>query len=100
MLIVCPMTPRAVVEAQFVTALVGDSTLNEESVHSAEGPSQLGNCDTSVTHNSLLLTVKVRRKAYLTNPTDSRRRSPVVRIQKVVEIKVVENISSLHTAEV
>src|SRR5271163_4065504 len=28
---VCPMTPRAVVEAQFVTALVGDSTSSDAS---------------------------------------------------------------------
>ena len=28
---VCPMTPRAVVEAQFVTALVGDSASSEVS---------------------------------------------------------------------
>ena len=27
---VCPMTPRAVVEAQFVAALVGDSAVSEE----------------------------------------------------------------------
>ena len=26
---VCPMTPRAVVEAQFVTALVGDSAFGD-----------------------------------------------------------------------
>ena len=29
--IVCPMTPRAVVEAQFVTALVGDNALSDVS---------------------------------------------------------------------
>jgi hypothetical protein len=38
--------------------------------YSTEGPSQLGNTDTSVAHNSLLLTVRVRRKAFLTNPID------------------------------
>ena len=33
---VCPMTPRAVVEAQFVTALVGDSASSDASEESVD----------------------------------------------------------------
>ena len=50
---VCPMTARAVVKAQFVTALVGDSASSDVNkmwispiFYFAEVPSQLGNSDT------------------------------------------------------
>jgi len=74
---VCPMTLQAMVEAQFITTLIGDGTssdINKEDVDYSYillcgRTFQLDNSDTSA-HNSLLLTMRVGRKVILTNPVD------------------------------